>query len=147
LNALVRQVVEVMSAVVIPRRLNWSLDLPEQPLIVQGDAEHLWRIVYNLSNCAVKHSPDNGLIQISARAESDLAVLHIVDAGPGLTEEQLAQLFQPYYRLEETRRAPLTGVDLGLFVVKYLVEAHGGQLEVASQLGQGTAFTVRLPMP
>jgi signal transduction histidine kinase len=146
LNALVRQVTEVMSAVVIPRRLNWSLDLPEQPLLVQGDAEHLWRIVYNLSNSAVKHSPENGLIQISGRAEADFVVLRINDAGPGLTEEQLAQLFQPYYRVEAVPHNPLTGADLGLFVVKYLVEAHGGRLEVSSQSGQGTTFTVHLPL-
>lgn len=146
LSSMVRQVAEVMNAVVIPRRLTWTFDLPEQPLIVQGDAEHLWRIVYNLSSNAVKYAPENTPIQVIGRFEADAAALHIVSAGPSMTETQLAQLFQPYYHTEAARQNPLSGADLGLFVVKYLVEAHGGRLAVTSQPDRGTIFSVRLPL-
>ncbi|NTU62702.1 MAG: HAMP domain-containing histidine kinase [Chloroflexi bacterium] len=146
LSSMIRQVAEVMNAVVIPRRLTWTFDLPEQPLIVQGDAEHLWRIVYNLSSNAVKYAPENTPIQVIGRFEADAAALHIVSAGPSMTETQLAQLFQPYYHTEGARQNPLSGADLGLFVVKYLVEAHGGRLAVTSQPDRGTIFSVRLPL-
>jgi signal transduction histidine kinase len=146
LSAIIQQVAEVMKTVVIPRRLNWTLDLPEQPLVVQGDAEHLWRIVYNLLSNAVKHTPEGGLIQVLGRSEASHAVLHMIDVGSGMTETQLAQLFQPYYHTDGMRGNLHAGADLGLFVVKYLVEAHGGRLEVTSQPDQGTTFTVRLPL-
>ena len=138
--------VEVMNTVVIPRRLNWDFDLPEPPLLVQGDVEHLRRIVYNLLSNAAKYIPESGLIQVSERSETGYVVLQIVDIGPALTEAQLAQLFQPYYHTDGTRRTPFTGADLGLLIVKYLVESHGGHLTITSQPGQGTTFTVRLPV-
>jgi signal transduction histidine kinase len=146
LNAIVREAVEVINTVIIPRRLNWSLDLSEPALLVPGDAEHLRRIVYNLLNNAVKYIPENGLIQVSEHSEAGYAALQIVDVGPVLTEAQLAQLFQPYYHMDGTRRTPFTGADLGLLVVKYLVESHGGHLAITSQPGQGTTFAVRLPL-
>jgi len=146
LNAIVRESVEVMNTVVIPRHLNWSLDLPEPPLLVPGDAEHLRRVVYNLLNNAAKYIPESGLIQVSERSEDDYATLQIVDVGPTMTEAQLAQLFQPYYHTDGTRRNPFTSADLGLLIVKYLVESHGGHLAVTSQPGQGTTFSVRLPL-
>jgi signal transduction histidine kinase len=145
-SAIIQQVIEVIKTVVIPRRVNWTLDLPEQALVVQGDAEHLWRIAYNLLSTAVKHTPEGGSIQVLGRSEAGHVILHMADAGSGMTETQLAQLFQPYYHTDETRGNLHTGADLGLFVVKYLVEAHGGRLDVTSQPGQGTTFTVRLPL-
>ena len=80
------------------------------------------------------------------RSEAGSASLQIVDAALHLTETQLAQLFQPYYLVEGTPRNPLTGTDVGLLVIKYLVEAHGGRLEVISQPNLGTTFTVCLPL-
>jgi signal transduction histidine kinase len=146
LNTLVREAVEMMNAMTILRRLNWGLDLPEPSLVVEGDLEHLRRIVYNLLNNAAKNTPEGGLVQVIGRSAGSYAELQIVDAGPGMTVTQLAQLFQPYYHTDGTRRNPLSGTDLGLLVVKYLVESHGGHLAVTSQPGQGTTFTVRLPL-
>jgi signal transduction histidine kinase len=146
LNAIVRESVELVNTVVIPRRLNWNLNLPESALLVPGDADHLRRVVYNLLSIAAKHIPENGLIQVSERSETGYAVLQITDVGPALSEAQLAQLFDSYYHTDGTRRAPFTGADLGLLIVKHLVESHGGQLVVSSQPDLGATFTVRLPL-
>jgi signal transduction histidine kinase len=113
---------------------------------MQGDPEHLKRIIYNLLNNAVRYTPEGGLIQVIGRVAAEQVVLQFSDTGPGLTEAQLARLFQPYYRTEEARQGPFVGAGLGLFIVKCLVEAHAGHIEVISKPGQGTAFTVRLPL-
>lgn len=146
LSAIVCEVAALMHAVVMPRRLNLALDLPETPLVMQGDPEHLKRIVYNLLSNAARYTPEGGLIQLTGHSEAEQIVLQLSDTGPGLTEAQLAQLFQPYYRAEETRQSLFADVGLGLFIVKQLVEAHAGHIAVTSQPGHGTTFTVRLPL-
>jgi signal transduction histidine kinase len=70
LNAIVRESVELVNTVVIPRRLNWNLNLPESALLVPGDADHLRRVAYNLLSIAAKHISDNGLIPVSERSET-----------------------------------------------------------------------------
>jgi signal transduction histidine kinase len=146
LNAVVREAVDVMNTVVIPRHFNWQLDLPEAALLVPGDAEHLRRIVYNLLSNAARYVVGNGLIQISGRVEAGYVVLQVFDIGAVLSEAQLAQLLQPYYHIDGTRRMPFTSADLGLLIVKYLAESHGGHLTVSVQPNQGTIFAVRLPL-
>jgi len=146
LSSLAREVADEMNAIVIPRRLSLTLDLPETPLVVEGDPDHLRRIVYNLLSNAVRYTPEGGRIQVVGRSETEAVVLQVADTGPGMTETQLAHLFQPYYRTEEARRSSFAGAGLGLFIVKHLVEAHAGHIEVDSQPGQGTTFTVHLPL-
>jgi signal transduction histidine kinase len=146
ISALVREVAELIPAVVAPRHLDLRVALPESPLVMQGDPEHLRRIIYNLLINAARYTPEGGRIQLVGQAVADQIVLQFSDAGPGMTEAQLAQLFQPYYRTEEARQSSFIGTGLGLFIVKCLVEAHAGYSEVASQPGQGTTFTVRLPL-
>jgi len=145
-NVLVREVAELMPAVVMPRHVNLSVDLPETPLVMQCDPEHLKRIVYNLLSNAARYTPEGRPMQVTGRSEAEHIVLQFSDAGPGMTEDQLARIFQPYYRTEEARQSPFAGAGLGLFIVRHLVEAHGGTVQVTSQPGQGTTFTLRLPL-
>jgi signal transduction histidine kinase len=146
LSSLVREVADEMNAIVIPRRLSLTLDLPETPLVVDGDQDHIRRIIYNLLSNAVRYTPEGGRIQVAGKSEAEAVVLQVTDTGPGMTETQLAHLFQPYYRTEEARRSSFAGAGLGLFIVKHLVEAHAGHIKVDSQPGQGTTFTVHLPL-
>jgi signal transduction histidine kinase len=145
-SALAREVAKLIPAVVAPRHLDLRVDLPESPLVMQGDPDHLQRIIYNLLINAARYTPAGGRIQLGGHAEAEHIALQFDDTGPGLTEAQLAQLFQPYYRTEEARQSPFVGTGLGLFIVKCLVEAHAGHIEVASHPGQGTTFTVCLPL-
>lgn len=126
--------------------MSLALDLPETPLVIQSDQDHIRRIVYNLLSNAVRHTPEGGRIQVAGRLEAEAVVLQVTDTGPGMTGTQLAHLFQPYYRTEEARRSSFAGAGLGLFIVKHLVEAHAGHIRVDSQPGQGTTFTVHLPL-
>jgi signal transduction histidine kinase len=145
LGALVREVVELMYAVAIPRRLMITLDLPETPLIAQADPEHLRRIIYHVLYYTARHTPDGQAVQIRARSGHDQIELQFTNADPGLTDSQAARLFQPYQRTTESGSGSPVDDGPGLFIAQNLAEAHGGRISVTSQPGQGSIFTVSLP--
>jgi signal transduction histidine kinase len=146
LNALVHEVVEVMYAIALPRRLVVTLDLPETPLIAQADPEHLRRIVYHMLYYAARHTPDGQTVQIRGRSNADQIGLQFIDADPGLTDSQAARLFQPYQRTDEAGASARVEDGPGLFIAKNLVEAHAGHMTVTSQPGLGSTFTIHLPV-
>lgn len=118
----------------------------EQGLKVTCPPQLLQSIAQNLLSNAVKYTtgePD-AAVAVVVRREGSLAVLEVTDNGPGMSPESLASLFQPFFRAPETRNVPGTG--LGLATTKRLVEAHGGSIEVRSQVEEGTRVTVRLPL-
>lgn len=144
-NGLVRQVAQTLEPMVTLRQLTLSLELPHPSLVIPADTNRLREILHNLMGNAVKYTPKQGQIHISTGTDNHEAVVQLMDTGPGLTETEQANLFQPFYRADEARQRKVPGTGLGLFIVKALVEAHHGRIEVASQPGQGTTFTLRLP--
>ena len=146
LTSLVREVVEVMYAVAIPRRLIVQFDLPETPLVAQADPEHLRRIVYHVLYYTARHTPDGQATQIRGRCTIDQVELQFSDAGPALTDSQAARLFQPYQRMTESGSGSPADDGPGLFIARNLAEAHGGRISVTSQPVQGNTFTVSLPV-
>ncbi|MCL5280444.1 MAG: HAMP domain-containing histidine kinase [Planctomycetes bacterium] len=117
----------------------------EEGCMIQGDARRIERVVMNLLSNAVKYSPPNTRITVQVRKEDSQAVLTVSDQGPGIAEDDLGVLFQPFGR-GRSAEALAEGTGMGLYVVKQIVEAHGGRIEVQSKLGHGTTFCVRLPL-
>ncbi len=143
LAALTRQVVEEQQAVAPDHQ--FSVSLPAQPLVGHWDAERLRQIIANLVSNAVKYSPDGGPISVTAQHHDDTATLTVTDQGLGIPAGDLPSLFQPYSRLHQSR--PIKGTGLGLYIVKGIVEAHGGSVRAASSgEGAGATFTVTLPL-
>jgi signal transduction histidine kinase len=97
----------------------------------------------NLLDNAVKYSPDGSMIVLGARADGDHALLWVRDEGPGIPVDKQEKIFEQFYRLEESRRAPGTG--LGLALVREIVHAHGGRVWVESAPRQGSTFYLSLP--
>ncbi len=146
LSALVREVVEVMHAVAIPRQLKVTLDLPDAPLIIQADQEHLRRIVYHLLYYAARHTPEGQSSQIRGRLHADRIELQFINVSPGLTAAQAAQLFQSHYGTAGTGSNTVSDDQLGLFIAKSLAEAHTGRVTLTSQPGEAAIFTLFLPV-
>jgi signal transduction histidine kinase len=146
LNELIREVIKPLDVTREFRQISLKLDLPNMPVQLQADRERLRQILNNMISNAIKYTPEGGQIEVKARAENDQAVIWVSDNGKGMTDEQLSNLFQLYYRTEDARQSKVKGTGLGLFIVKTLVDAHHGRIEVASKPGQGTTFTVRLPL-
>jgi PAS domain S-box-containing protein len=125
------------------------VDLPDEPVWVDGDQARLAQVVDNLFDNAVKFTDSGGRIEIRVRANAAQrqAILAVRDTGAGLTAESRETLFEPFSQAEETLSRSPTGLGLGLSLVKGLVELHGGTIEADSDgPGKGSTFTVKLAL-
>ncbi len=122
----------------------WSDDTVPEHVVV--DEDKLNQIMSNLLSNAIKYSPDGGeiLMTTTTNADGDI-IITIKDCGVGLSEEQIGRLFQQYERVERESIRSIPGTGLGLYLVKHLIELHGGDIECKSEVGSGSCFIVRLP--
>lgn len=113
--------------------------------VVNGDADRLSQVITNLLANAIQYNRDRGEIHVATRVEDGLSVLTVRDTGQGISPDDLPHVFERFYRADKTRARSSGHYGLGLAICKSIVEAHGGTMEVASELGVGSVFTVRLP--
>lgn len=113
---------------------------------VQGDAGRLRQLVQNLVDNAIRHTHSGGRIDVQVEAVGPQAVLTVSDTGEGIAPQDLPHIFQRFYRGDRARQRGTGNSGLGLAIVQWIVEAHGGRVDVRSALGRGTAFTVALPL-
>jgi two-component system, OmpR family, sensor kinase len=116
------------------------------PLVVIGDAERLTQLLRNLLENAAKYTPPGTTVDVQLCQSGSAAQLIVADSGPGIAAEHLPHLWDRYYRVDEVRSRESSGTGLGLPIVKYIAEAHGGRVDVMSEAGVGTTFTVELPL-
>jgi signal transduction histidine kinase/CHASE3 domain sensor protein len=113
---------------------------------VRGDHARLSQLADNLVSNAIKFTPSGGLVEVSAGSRDGRATLAVRDNGPGMSPEELEQLFQRFYRTSRAAAQQVPGTGLGLAISRAIAEAHGGTITVASREGQGTTFTLELPL-
>ena len=133
-----------------PGGVHIDVELPEAPLCLEGDPNHLMRVLVNLLENAARHTPSNGRICISGHRAGQQVVLQVRDTGEGIAPEHLPHLGERFYRVDASRTrsrgtAPTGGSGLGLAISRTLMEAHGGTLTITSELGRGTTVTLTLP--
>jgi len=123
------------------------LEVISDPAIttVLADSDKLERILLNLLFNALKFTPAGGKVEVKARRESRELLLELSDTGTGISEEQLPFIFDRFWQADTSSQRKYRGVGIGLALVKELVEVQGGSVEVTSEIGKGTQFTVRLP--
>lgn len=121
------------------------LDFPDGGMTVSGDRHALIQVIENLLGNAVKYSLPGGSIRLSGRVAEPVCELAVADCGIGMTPEQVARIFEKFYRAN-TASPSVPGTGLGMTIVKYLVEAHHGEVTVESEPGAGTTVRVRLPL-
>jgi signal transduction histidine kinase len=142
LGALVKQFTEAQSRAFKAHEIVVKTD---EGCMIQGDARRIERVVMNLLSNAVKYSPDNTRVTLRVQKEDSQAVLTVSDQGPGIAKDDLGVLFQPFGR-GRSADALAEGTGMGLYVVKQIVEAHDGRIDVQSEPGHGATFRVRLPL-
>ena len=129
----------------VSERHPMAVAIEANPLVIDGDADRLGRVVENLITNAIKYSPTGGAVEVCVGEEDGSAVLTVRDHGIGVSDDARDRLFAPGYRAPEAVRvAP--GLGLGLYTAAEIVRRHGGTIEVAAAEGAGTMFTVRLPL-
>ena len=117
------------------------------PCIMEADKSKLIQVCYNIINNAIKYTPEGGSIEVSLKRSGRDAVLDITDNGIGILPEDLPHIFDRFYRADRSRvREEGTGTGLGLSIVRQIVRLHAGTVTVRSKFGEGSTFTVQLPV-
>lgn len=144
LNLLIREVGQQQMGGLRQKNLSLSVDLDDNLPEIVGDEAQFDRVLWNLLGNAVKFTPVGGKITMTSRLESDHVCISVKNTGMGIPQDELPLLFSEFRRLKGTGKVDGTG--LGLFIVKTIVEAHGGTVNVESKEGEGTTFSIRFPI-
>jgi signal transduction histidine kinase len=116
------------------------------PLAIVGDELRLEQVIQNLLQNAIKYSPAGGRVEVRAARHSAMACISVTDQGIGIPQAALARLFTRFYRAPNVDPQHISGMGVGLYVVKEIVSLHGGEVMVESQEGVGSTFTICLPL-
>lgn len=147
LSALIAQMVEEERARAKANGIEFEAKLPSNLPYISGDRQQLQEAVECLIENALKFTPNGGhvTLELKADAQNDEVLLSVTDTGIGIDENDLTELFQPFHQLDGSSTRRYGGLGLGLTVVHKVVAAHNGELEIESELGQGSTFTIKLP--
>lgn len=143
LDRITAEAVDLLRALAAEKGLTLELDL--RPAVCAGQPGQLAQVVSNLVNNAICYNRPGGRVYVHVTTEANTAVLAVRDTGQGISPEDLPQLFERFFRADKARGRADGHTGLGLSITKAIVEGHGGSVQVASELGQGSVFTVRLP--
>ena len=144
LRALLVECKKVMQSKADEDGIQINIEIPADFPVFEADRDKLKQLMLNLLNNAIKYNRPNGSVTLSASAQEKEFVLAVQDTGIGIPEKALSSLFQKFYRVQDAEGKP-SGTGLGLSICKQIVQGHGGRIEVHSQLGEGTIFTIHLP--
>ncbi len=144
LSDVARQVAAAHKLAIAARKLNLLLRL--EPAVLAADAEKLQVVVDNLVSNAIKYSPEGGTISLAVRAEKEMVVIEVDDAGPGIAAEDKERVFDWFFQGKLGHRGRIKGSGLGLAIARELVLAHRGSIEVVAARGPGAHFRVSLPV-
>jgi heavy metal sensor kinase len=146
LKELVNDLASEIAPLCQEKRLECKLD-PLENQVVQGDKVELKQLFFNLLDNAIRYTPSGGIVSVSVERKGDTAVVAIRDSGIGIPEEHIPHIFERFYRVDEARSRAEGGTGLGLSICQHIAQVHGGRIEVESQVGQGSTFSVFLPLP
>jgi signal transduction histidine kinase len=115
-------------------------------IIVHADPDRVASVVSNLISNAVKYSPKGRLIDIRCKVDGDKAIVSIKDEGMGIKPDDLAHIFDRYYRVEANHTRHISGFGIGLYLSAEIIKQHGGEIWAESELNEGTTFYFSLPV-
>jgi signal transduction histidine kinase len=142
---LISDTLESFSAQAAQRNIHLHGEAAEGIDPVNMDTPKIGRALGNLLSNALRHTPPGGTVSVRAFLERDSVNIIVSDTGEGISTEDLPYIFDQFYRGEKSRSRATGGSGLGLAIAKRIVEAHGGQITVASSPGQGTTISLILP--
>lgn len=146
LNHLIAECTRALNGLAVGKGIRITVKLAESTATVLGDAPLLTQAVNNLLINAIKYSPDDSEVEIGLAEDTLHACIYVRDHGSGIPAEFQTRVFEKFYRLERDARSEVVGTGLGLPLATEIVERHGGQLSLASKVGEGSTFTIQLPI-
>ncbi len=147
LDQLCRKMIDYISPLSAQREQTLSYSSPAEDVIINGDLQRLKQLLLNLLDNAIKYTEFNGTIVLALAKDKDEAIITVQDSGRGIPPEDLPHIFERFFRRSRTTSdKSAAGFGLGLSIVKWIVDSHGGTIEGSSEVGKGTTFTVRFPL-
>lgn len=144
-GVLLHECVEIMQTKAEENSLHLKLEIPRDLPTIKGDRDKIKQVVLNLISNAVNYNKPSGSITVTAYSSLNELVISVNDTGPGIRQAEIAHLFEKFYRSQATEKT-VQGTGLGLAICQKIVEAHNGRINVQSEVGVGTTFSVHLPL-
>jgi signal transduction histidine kinase len=145
-SALINEAMSSIQTRAEAKGVSISIELVEKLLPVNVDYDRIKQVLHNLLDNALTHTPAGGAIVVSAKQQEKWIEVSVADTGEGIPAEDLPNIFERFYRADKSRARATGGSGLGLTIAKRLVKAHGGNIEVQSELGKGSRFSFTLPV-
>jgi signal transduction histidine kinase len=146
LTDLLGELLDCQTTTTAAQHLDLKSDLPFEPIMVQVEPDLLRQAVGNLIGNACKYTPAGGMVQLRLFTSSHQAIIQVEDNGIGIPQEDLPHIFERFYRVDKERVRETGGFGLGLAIAQQIIAAHGGDLSVQSEVGQGSIFQIELPL-
>jgi heavy metal sensor kinase len=145
-NELITELHHQAQLLATAKNIKVELQAPKEVINLQADSFRLRQVLLNLLTNAIKYTPDDGDVFIKIESDGNFVTISVIDSGIGMDEEHLELIFNRFYRVDKTGNRNDGGSGLGLAIVKWIVDAHQGTIRVTSTPGQGSRFTVILPL-
>ena len=146
IKTLINQVVKKLTPIATAKDIVMYTDYHDTdfaPMLM--DYDKMYEAIYNISDNAIKYSPEGGFVHIDVTADSNYLTILIEDNGPGIPESERDRIFERFYRLDDSRARDTGGTGLGLAITKEAILMHNGTIEVTNASEVGSIFTIRLP--
>jgi signal transduction histidine kinase len=144
---LLRQMVQDNLGAADEKRIDLTLSLPPKVPKIRGDKQRLCVLLNNLIGNAIKYTREGGKVQVALEVAENCVRIGVTDTGIGIAPADQAHVFEKFYRAADDAVQAITGTGLGLALAQEVARLHGGEIHLQSELGQGSTFTVELPMP
>ncbi|WP_054695738.1 ATP-binding protein [Syntrophomonas palmitatica] len=138
----IRGVMNILGPQISEKSLHVEYVYPDELSLILADEDLLGQVLINLLDNAIKYTPPGGNIMVRSRKKDSRVITTITDTGVGIPPESLPRVFERFYRVDKARSRNQGGTGLGLSIVKHIVESHGGEVFVESEVGQGSTFGV-----
>ena len=139
-----KEVIEILKGKAAQKDIMLKLSQPSEEAVIEGDPDRLKQVLINLVSNAITYTPNGGSVEISLTDQEKSISVVVKDSGIGIEKSEITRIFERFYRVDKARSRNSGGTGLGLAIVKHIVEAHKGHIEVDSQIGKGTTFTIKL---
>ncbi len=145
-SVILREAIDQGRKLAVEKGIELSATLDPQPVVVAGDAEALRRLFLILIDNSVKYNAEGGHVRIALGTSNGQAICSVSDSGIGISKEDLNHIFDRFWRADKVRSRGMGGAGLGLSIARWIVDRHEGTIQVTSQPGKGSTFTVQLPL-